>query len=336
MLVSFGIFFFRTATTLTGKTEAKLPPDFQSTASRFPHEITNEQPGPTTDLCEMAPNNAEHPVEGPSELSRKRFEQGDLVLEYAIWRPSPAAVHASVAIHGFSRPLEDMMAVRPLLSADTAVLMPHLAAHGQSSGHHRPLDPELWYAAIDQILENEGLQFNGTLIGYSLGGRVALSWWTDQPHRFDRVLVMAPDGLLKNPGYRFSVDTAVGRAWLNQSGRQRSSLVQLLNTLRSVRVLPSHFHQFSLFHLETADMWSMVIDCWISLRKFWPSRGRIRRTAKAHPGVLEAHFGERDKVIKPRNSKALKGCGPVHFHPCGHGLLRPDIIQRIASPSSKS
>ena len=284
----------------------------------------------------MASSNAEHPVEGPSELSRKRFEQGDLVLEYAIWRPSPAAVHASVAIHGFSRPLEDMMAVRPLLSKDTAVLMPHLAAHGQSSGHHRPLDPELWYAAIDQILENEGLQFNGTLIGYSLGGRVALSWWTDQPHRFDRVLVMAPDGLLKNPGYRFSVDTAVGRAWLNQSGRQRSSLVQLLNTLRSVRVLPAHFHQFSLFHLETADMWSMVIDCWISLRIFWPSRRSIRRTAKAHPGVLEAHFGERDKVIKPRNSKALKGCGPVHFHPCGHGLLRPDIIQRIASPSSKS
>ena len=172
--------------------------------------------------------------------------------------------------------------------------------------------------------------------GYSLGGRVALSWWTDQPHRFDRIVVMAPDGLVKNPGYRFSVDTAIGRTWLNQSGRQRSSLVQLLNALRSVRVLPSHFHQFSLFHLETADMWSMVIDCWISLRKFWPSRRRIRRTAKAHPGVLEAHFGERDKVIKPRNSKALKGCGPVHFHPCGHGLLRPDIIQRIASPSSKS
>ena len=284
----------------------------------------------------MASGTTAPPIQGQKELSRKRFELGDLVLEYAIWRPSPATVHAAVAIHGFSRPLEDMTAVRPLLAADTAVLMPHLAAHGKSSGHHRPLDPELWYAAIDQILKNEGLQFNGTLIGYSLGGRVALSWWTDQPHRFDRVLVMAPDGLVKNPGYRFSVDTAIGRAWLNQSGRQRQSLVQLLSVLRSIRVLPAHFHQFSLFHLETAEMWSMVINCWISLRKFWPSRRRIRKTAAAHPGVLEAHFGKRDKVIKPRNSKALKGCGPVRFHPCGHGLLRPDIIERIASPSSKS
>ena len=57
------------------------------------------------------------------------------------------------------------------------------------------------------LLAAEGLAFDGTLIGYSLGGRVALSWWAREPERFSRVVLMAPDGLVKNPGYRFAVDT---------------------------------------------------------------------------------------------------------------------------------
>ena len=118
---------------------------------------------------------------------------------------------AALAFHGFSRPLEDMLAARPLLAENTALVMPHLAAHGRSSGHHRPLSPDDWFQALDGILAQEGLAFGGTLIGYSLGGRLALNWWSHQPHRFTRVLLIAPDGLVKNPGYWFSVETLLGQ-----------------------------------------------------------------------------------------------------------------------------
>jgi pimeloyl-ACP methyl ester carboxylesterase len=233
--------------------------------------------------------------------------------------------------------MEDMVAIQPLLDAQSNCLMVHLAAHGRSSGHHRPLEPGDWFSAIDSLLAAEGLTFDGTLIGYSLGGRVALSWWAQEPERFSRVVLMAPDGLVKNPGYRFAVDTVLGRAWLGQSERQRERIVRHLGWLRRRGLLPEHFYQFSLFHLETAEMWQMVINCWLSLRRFWPpGRRALKRLAAAHPGVLEAHFGERDKVIPPRNARGLDGVCPVHFHPCGHGLIRPDIVERIAAPSSKS
>ncbi|MGB0511538.1 MAG: alpha/beta fold hydrolase, partial [Flavobacteriales bacterium] len=143
---------------------------------------------------------------------------GDVVLEYGLIGAPGGSV--AIALHGFSRTLDDMVAVQPLVDGG-AILAVHLAAHGRSSGHHRPLEPGLWFAAIDSLLAAEGLAFDGTLIGYSLGGRVALSWWAQEPERFSRVVLMAPDGLVKNPGYRFAVDTAVGRAWLGQSERQR-------------------------------------------------------------------------------------------------------------------
>ncbi|MCH1582911.1 MAG: alpha/beta fold hydrolase [Flavobacteriales bacterium] len=285
----------------------------------------------------MAATNQAHPGKLPSQAERRTYQHGDIAVEYGIWRPPGAVTQAAVALHGFSRPLEDMLAVRDLVPPNTAVLMPHLAAHGSSSGHHRPLMPADWYATLDRILEAEQLAFEGTLIGYSLGGRLALNWWAENPTRFSKVILMAPDGLVKNPGYRLSVDTPIGRAWLSQSERQRPSLVRVLSGLRRGGLLPEHFYQFSMFHLEGPTMWAMVVDCWLSLRLFWPpGRARLQHLAADHPGVLEAHFGARDKIIKPRNARKLEGVCTVEFHPCGHGLLRPDIIQRIASPSSKS
>lgn len=274
------------------------------------------------------------PASTPEEVVRKLFKKGDLAIEFAVWHPQSPNGQCAIALHGFSRPLEDMLGIRPLLPDGASLLMPHLAAHGRSSGHHRPLDITAWTAALEDIVKAEGLEFNGMLVGYSLGGRLALSWFSLAPHQFTKVVLLAPDGLIKNPGYRFSVDTALGRAWLNQSGRQRESMVRFMKWLRSRRMLPEHFYQFSLFHLESREMWAMVIDCWSSLRKFWPpGRRRLEAISKAHPDILEAHFGARDKVIKPANAQGLKGVCTVYFHPCGHGLLRPDIIERIASPS---
>lgn len=268
-------------------------------------------------------------------MSSQLHHHGEVTIEYGLLGHVGEDRKVALAFHGFSRPFDDMAAVQPL-AGDRAVLALHLAAHGKSSGHHRPLDPNEWISAINALLAAEELVFDGVLIGYSLGGRIALSWWALQPERFSRVVIIAPDGLAKNPGYRFAVETALGRAWLEWSrrGRSRERMIAMTRWLGRRRLMPRHLHDFSLFHLETAEMWWMVVDCWLSLRSFWPpGRRGLKRMATAHPGVLEAHFGERDRIVKPRNARTLKGVCPVHFHPCGHGLLRPDIIERMASPS---
>lgn len=281
---------------------------------------------------------SDSPPEGLDvHVERRRMSAGDIDIEFGIWVPEGGADSMAIALHGFSRPFEDMLNVRPLLPERTALLMPHLAAHGRSSGHHRPLQPASWQAALIRLCTSEGLPFNGTLIGYSLGGRVALHWWATTPDLFNRVVLLAPDGLVRNPGYAFAVDSMPGRAWLAQSERQRNGIIRTGRWLHQKGLLPDHFFQFSMFHLESKEMWNMVVDCWLSLRACWPpGRRSLRRIATQHPGVLEAHFGERDKVIRPRHARTLDGVCPCHVHPCGHGLLRPDIVNRIASPSSGS
>lgn len=321
----------------TGKTGVKLPLTFHSHTLRFPQGIPvyAQKSLPQLRTMNLPPDSK--PENLPPEMRRQVFSHGEIQLEYTLWKPPSGENKVSIALHGFSRPMEDMLAVRPLLQQNASLLMVHLAAHGQSSGHHRPIEPIEWYTAMDALMDSEGLEFNGTLIGYSIGGRIALHWWTLQPARFTRVVLLAPDGLVKNAGYRCAVDTMVGRTWLGQSERQREGLVNVGTWLHNKGLLPDHFYQFSMFHLETREMWSMVVDCWLSLRRFWPpGRQTMKQIANAHPHVLEAHFGERDKVIRPTNAHKLDDVCPIHFHPSGHGMLRPDIISRVAAPSSGS
>ena len=70
----------------------------------------------------------------PPDVVRKVHHGDNLSIEYAIWQPAAKTHHCTIALHGFSRPLEDMLGIRPLLEENTAVLMPHLPAHGLITG----------------------------------------------------------------------------------------------------------------------------------------------------------------------------------------------------------
>ena len=48
------------------------------------------------------------------------------------------------------------------------------------------------------------------LMGYSMGGRVCLQLLASFPDRFYQLVLMAPDGLHKNPWQRLSTQTWIG------------------------------------------------------------------------------------------------------------------------------
>ena len=264
-------------------------------------------------------------MDSQANFSRKIFTFGDIVIEYARW--GEGGKTACVALHGFSRPLEDMALLLPYLKPDECLLAVHLPAHGRSSGHHRPLEVALWGDAMAALAASLQLELGGRTVAYSLGGRVGLSWWMARPDAMSHLILLAPDGLRRSPGYAFSVDTAVGRTILKRSLRRRAGMVRWTERLFNWRIISNHYKQFSLFHLESDPMWSMVQDCWLSMRKFWPRN--LQAFLIAHPGQVEIHMGERDKIIPVNVVDHIKNLVHIQFHPFGHGLLRDEVLQHI-------
>jgi pimeloyl-ACP methyl ester carboxylesterase len=268
--------------------------------------------------------------------TRNVFTYGDLVIEYSSWpshntaddrKTAGDSKTALVALHGFSRPLEDMALLLPYLQPHEQLLAIHLPAHGRSSGHHRPLELSVWADAMEALAASLELRLGGRTVAYSLGGRVGLSWWMAHPEAMSYLVLIAPDGLRRSPGYAWSVDTALGRSILKHSLRHRAGMVRWTNRLFNWRLISKHHHQFTLFHLESDTMWSMVQDCWLSMRQFWPHG--VRDFLRANPGCVEIHLGERDKIIPRSVASKIDNLAHVHFHPFGHGLLRDEVLCRI-------
>jgi len=107
-----------------------------------------------------------------------------------------------------------MGSFEPLYDLDTQMLSVSLVHHG-SSIPLAPLDkrtalsPELLMEAIESYIDSAETKIE--LLGYSMGGRIALTLFERFPEKFSRVIVLATDGLKMGKLYKFVVNTKLGK-----------------------------------------------------------------------------------------------------------------------------
>lgn len=249
-----------------------------------------------------------------------------------------------IAFHGFDRLASEMESFMPIFDASTAMLSINLLHHGES----KPLTPR----ELDSVLEpqvlldaiyariaaspdlgySESVQLE--LLGYSMGGRIALSMLSYFPGTFSRLIALAPDGLKMSPGYKFFVGTQIGKRFWELVDKYPKTNAYILDVLFKVGLISSHKHHFGRYHTDNPEIRRRVAYGWLSHKLFWPKR-------KALPSALRATstshliFGVRDKIIPYKWSdqlrEDLKGAHNVHFQTiaCGHVMRHPETVALI-------
>jgi len=273
-------------------------------------------------------------------------------LEHAGWRLEYAAVDAGpsdgprdravIAFHGFARPLEDLLIWQSHWPAPVRLIAVHLPHHGASG----PVDPGLPSDAalppaslldlVQRIAEREGCAPSDMdLIGYSIGGRIALTLLVEAPEVWDRVVLLAPDGLRKAPLYDLTVHTLLGRWMWRGLDRYAPAVNAALGRLHRWGVVPRHLLQFALFHTETAEMRDMVWHGWRAHRLCWPPKSQVVAALEGgQMGRVDFCFGTKDRVIPASNADGLRKrlkAPAVRFHRVhsGHGMLREDVLREV-------
>lgn len=265
----------------------------------------------------------------------------------AVWQaPQHPLTRVVVAFHGFGRPCEEMLAYLPLYEVGTAMLSVGVA---HQNGSHPPLDgptqavlkPEHMATTLDAWLEDlVGTNLQNIcleLLGYSLGGRIAMALLECQPERWNGLTLLAPDGFKKNTLYRFVVETAAGRASWIWMDRHASGIRALIRSLRRARILPAHLEHFALHHTEDHEMRALVSNTWMTNRMFWPTKAGMHRswTQMAQlGGHVHVVFGDRDAIIPrswARGWDQLVDHPQVRFLtiPAGHVMHHISIVQSL-------
>lgn len=247
-----------------------------------------------------------------------------------------------IAFHGFDRSSEEMENFMPLYDDDTSMLSINLLHHGESkpkNGFHMysMLEPNDLLDSIKIKIAEEFGEVRFELLGYSMGSRICFRLLTESHKSFDRIIVLAPDGLRKGPLYRFVVNTRIGRFCWSLVDRFPKTNRRILDALYKVGVISGNRHHFGRYHTDNAEIRKRVAYGWAAHKKFWPE---LRDLANAM-SQIESHliFGDRDKIIPEKWSNGLKSelakinCTAVKFHTIdsGHVMRHAATVEQIVS-----
>jgi len=129
----------------------------------------------------------------------------------------PVRGPVAVLIHGLSTPSAVWQDVaQGLANAGYRVLAYDLYGRGFSDAPSGKQDAEFFVTQLDEILADQGLAEDLTLVGYSMGGAIATAFAATEPHRMKRVILLAPAGIETNEsGFsRFCRTTPVLGDWV--------------------------------------------------------------------------------------------------------------------------
>jgi len=114
----------------------------------------------------------------------------------------PRDAPAVLLLHGFGSSLHTWEPWAQALSAQLRVLRLDLPGSGLSPpDSHQDYSDARSIALIRALLDARGIQ-KVSLVGHSIGGRIAWTFAATEPHRVDKLVLLAPDGFA-SPGFAY-------------------------------------------------------------------------------------------------------------------------------------
>jgi pimeloyl-ACP methyl ester carboxylesterase len=177
---------------------------------------------------------------------------------------------------------------------------------------------------ISGISEN-GANTKLTVVGYSLGGRVALSLYQNNANDIDRLVLLAPDGLKINFWYWLATQTWLGNRLFAYTMKKPAWFFRLLKMLNRLRLVNPSIFKFVHYYIGDPHVRRLLYERWTGLRKIKPDLQAIKQLIKAHDTVVRLVYGSHDRIILAsvgyRFQKGIENNCTVTVIRSGHQVL---------------
>ena len=207
------------------------------------------------------------------------------------------------------------------------MISPDLPFHGATDWNEEAFEISDIYAIVQQIIETEGFAKRKLhILGYSVGGRVALSFLEHYATQVSSLTLVAPDGFYRNPWYRFAAQTIVGNKLFRATVDKPNWFVRLLSISRKFGMVSESNHKFVEYFFQDQVMRTSLYNRWRILRHFKPGLKNIRSLIVSERVKVRMLFGDQDYIIryKPGMYFAQTSAGDIEakvVH-AGHQLLQ--------------
>ncbi len=238
-----------------------------------------------------------------------------------------------LAFHGYGQSSAYYEPMEQALGNDYTIYAFDLFFHGNSDLHknYLPLTKEYLAGMILHFLEKEGIE-NFALMGFSMGGKFALSLVEQMPERVQELYLIAPDGI--KTSFWYNIATYPG--WMQQLFKRTvlkpNLFFKLLDALHKYNMVHKSLIRFARYQMDSTEKRLRVYRSWIGFRELSFDIRKIVKLLNKYNVPVTMFLGEYDQIIESKRVgvfvKSLDQ-GELIILKTGHSHLLQDVAAML-------
>lgn len=260
------------------------------------------------------------------------FQHKDINLFY---RRIGSGERKIIAFHGFTKSSEDYLLFEDFCKKKYTIYAVDLFYHGKTTfkskewkSFTKPQLKEIFESFLEE-LKIERFE----VLGYSMGGRIALFLLEQFAQRINHAYLLAPDGLKVNFWNWLVTSTKAGKGIYGLTISNPKIVHGISSTGQKLKLLPKSINKFLKINLKTKGMRLRIYRVWQLYRFITFKRKNLKTIIRKQNLKIDLLVGNKDPVVPP---KMIKDFGnfvgsnvKVHIIKAGHDLFRPNVLEYL-------
>jgi pimeloyl-ACP methyl ester carboxylesterase len=240
-----------------------------------------------------------------------------------------------LCLHGYGESEASFHFLERYISADYTLIAPDLPFHGKTQWHEGMNFSIADLVAITEALHAKHTDGNSriTLLGYSMGGRVALQLLQSLSTRIEKTVLLAPDGLKVNIWYWLATQTWPGNRLFRFTMKHPGWFFTLLQTGNKLKLINQSVLKFTRHYIHDTAVRRLLYERWTCMRAIKPNLASIKKLIRTHDLPVCLLYGQYDRIIRhTRGEKFRSGIESfctLHIIQTGHQVLQEKYVNEI-------
>ncbi|MCF3110310.1 alpha/beta fold hydrolase [Niabella sp. CC-SYL272] len=268
----------------------------------------------------------------PAHLEQKYILYRQSVISYGV---SGTGAQPVVCFHGFNESAQAFSVLKNNTNRFT-ILAIDAPFHGNTRWREGcRFTPDQLHEILQLVLTAESFAATTPLIlvGFSLGGRICLSYYQQYPQNVQQLLLLAPDGLEMSFWYWCSAHTMIGNRLFAFTMKHPWWLIKFAGILNKAGVINAGVKKFTIHYLHRPQVRQMLYTTWTAFRFFKPDIAQIKKIIARRQTSVQLYFGKYDSVIPARRGfqfiKNIEPFAQTYVLETGHRLLQDKTVHRV-------
>lgn len=234
--------------------------------------------------------------------------------------------------HGYGENGNSFSFLKKSLGSDYTLIALDFPFHGDTSWNEGLLFTATDLLQIVYMIMQEPVQ-SINLLGYSMGGRVALNLLPIIPGKIGKVVLIAPDGLNPNLWHTLATQTVWGNRLFSFTMHHPKWFFTLIKLAFAIRVINKSIFNFVHYHLDYHESRVLLYERWTTMRKFNTPVPLLKKTILQKAIKINILFGKFDRIITAKRGvefqKGIEKQVTIAELEAGHQLLKEKYTDNI-------